>query len=98
EQYLKPKTADFNRRWDAVAERERRSRTMFAQETIKVDEVARELEEAKAVVGGAEVVQRFVTDAVRAHGGTVSPDRFGAVEFNLQYAPEALRESARAER
>lgn len=98
EEYLKPRTADFNRRWDAVAERERRSRTVFAQETIKVEEVARELEEAKAAVGGAEVVQRFVTEAVKVHGGTVNPDRQGAMDLDLQYAPEALREGVKAER
>jgi hypothetical protein len=36
----------FHRQWEAAAEREKRSRTVFAQDTIKVDEVPTELAEA----------------------------------------------------
>lgn len=97
DQYLKPRTADFSRRWEGAAERERRSRTMFAQEAIKVEDVARELEAARAAVGGSEAVERFVLDAVRAHGGSVGLDRTGALEMDLSHSPEALRESTRTE-
>src|SRR6185295_12143045 len=43
ESVLEPVREDVHRDWENVAEREKRSRTLFAQETIKVDEVAKEL-------------------------------------------------------
>lgn len=51
EEFFKPQKEDLFDKWDAVAEREKRSRTMFAQETIKVDEVARELQAARSAIG-----------------------------------------------
>src|SRR5207237_277888 len=60
--------------WDAAADREKRSRTIFAQQTIDVDEVARELEETRAAIGSATDVGRFVTGALRGAGATVSGD------------------------
>ncbi len=80
----------FHGEWDLAADRERRSRTVFAQETIKPQEVAPELEAARAAVGSAEVVERFVADALRAHGATVS----GAdpLVADLAETPRALRD------
>src|SRR5207247_9464383 len=43
EEFFKPQKEDLFDKWDTVVEREKRSRTMFAQETIKVDEVTHEL-------------------------------------------------------
>lgn len=59
-------------RWDDVAEKERRSRTLFAQRTIKVDEVAREWQAVREAIGTGVDVQRFVTEVVQIHGGSVS--------------------------
>jgi hypothetical protein len=55
-----------------MAEREKRSRTMFAQETIKVEDVARELKATQAAIGSGVQVATFVKEAFRAHGATVS--------------------------
>ncbi|MGH9766086.1 MAG: helicase-related protein, partial [Blastocatellia bacterium] len=44
EDFMKPKKEQLYGQWDAATEREKRSRTVFAQETIKVEEVARELQ------------------------------------------------------
>jgi hypothetical protein len=90
DQYLKPRTSEFNRLWDAAAEREKRSRTMFAQETIKVDEVAAELKAAREAIGSSQQVKRFMTTATRLHGGVVTTN--GATAFDLSEAPKALRE------
>jgi superfamily II DNA or RNA helicase len=40
-------TEQVDLEWERASERERRSRTLFAQETIRVDEVAQELEAAR---------------------------------------------------
>ena len=49
--------------WNRAVERERRSRTIYAQRAIHPDEVKRELAEAQAALGDAADVARFVRDA-----------------------------------
>src|SRR5207249_4531954 len=73
DEYLKPQREDLHRKWDAASSREKRSRTLFAQETIKVDEVAQELSAARAAVGSAGDVASFVRDAVVASHGAAAP-------------------------
>lgn len=49
--------------WDRNANRERVSRTRFAQHAIKPDEVARELEAVDTVLGDTKAVRKFLVDA-----------------------------------
>lgn len=92
EEYLRPQKEDLNRRWEASAEREKRSRTMFAQETIKVEEVARELRATQAAIGSGVDVAAFAKEALRAHGAVVSEKRT-ATEFDLAEIPVGLAEA-----
>lgn len=91
EDVVEPEKERFFEEWDSVAERERRSRTMFAQRTIKVDEVARDLAEVRRAIGSAADVERFVTDALRAHGAAVSSSD-GVLTADLRETPLALRD------
>jgi len=93
EQAIKPQKQELHRLWDATAEREKRSRTMFAQETIKVDEVARELRAMQEAVGSGVNVATFVQEAVRSHGGTVSEKPRGVFALNLRELPRALSDT-----
>jgi hypothetical protein len=63
---------------------------MFAQETLKVEEVARELEATRAAIGSGEEVRRFVTDALRVHGAVLVDG--DPVSIDVSNAPRALRE------
>lgn len=58
-----PRLREVDLAWDRSAERERRSRTIFAQGTIRPEEVARELNEAALALGDADDVARFLRDA-----------------------------------
>ncbi|MFQ5744572.1 MAG: helicase-related protein [Acidobacteriota bacterium] len=91
EEYIRPRKQDLHEAWDSVAEREKRSRTMFAQESIHVDEVARELEAARRATGSTADVERFTVEALRAHGGFVTP-KGDQVEIDLTRGPRALRD------
>ena len=82
---------DVHRQWEAAADREKRSRTMFAQETIKVDEVAKELAEVRGAIGSGLDVERFVRDALRANRAVVTGD--SAVKVELAEAQQALRDA-----
>ncbi len=73
--------------WQAAADREKRSRTMFAQRTIDTAEVVRELQDVRSAIGSAASVARFVEAAVGAVGG-----RLRDGEIDLREAPVAVRE------
>jgi superfamily II DNA or RNA helicase len=90
EEYMKPQKEDLYGKWDAVTEREKRSRTLFAQETIKVAEVAQELSAAQDAVGSGVDVQAFTQEALRGLGATVSGN--DTLKVDLRETPRALRD------
>jgi len=92
EDFLRPQKEDLHLQWDEAAERERRSRTMFAQESIHVDEIARELDAARAAVGSSADVAAFVLDALRAADATISVERDGSHRIDATGAPPAVRD------
>jgi len=71
EEFMKPTREDLYGKWDSASEREKRSRTLFAQESIKVDEVGRELLEAQAAVGSGVDVARFVKESLQTLGAGI---------------------------
>jgi superfamily II DNA or RNA helicase len=79
---------ELHEEWEIAAEREKRSRTVFAQETIKTDEVARELEETRSAIGSADEVRRFVTDALRGQGAIIGDS--DPARIDLAETPRAL--------
>ena len=94
EEYLRPRKEDLYTKWDDVAEREKRSRTVFAQEAIArgADEVvARELNESRTAVGSSRDVESFAIGALKGHGAFVSPDD-EVFRFDLSETPRALRD------
>jgi superfamily II DNA or RNA helicase len=83
---------DLFKQWDASSEREKRSRTMFVQESIKADEVAAELAAMQAVIGSGVDVRRFTTEAFKASRAVISETNSGAVRFDLAEVPRGLRD------
>jgi superfamily II DNA or RNA helicase len=81
---------EFHDEWEQAAEREKRSRTVFAQDAIKVDEVARELDAVREAIGSDDDVRRFTGDAFRAEGAVVSG--IDPITFRLDEVPRALRD------
>jgi superfamily II DNA or RNA helicase len=82
---------DLHSRWEAATAREKRSRTVFAQETIRVDEVARELQAVRAAIGSGVEVAAFLRESLRACGGTVSGSE--TMEADLAECPSAVKEA-----
>ena len=92
-----PKAERLHLDWEAAAEAESRSQTIFAQHAIKVDEVARELAAARDAIGAASDVEAFVRAAVAAHGGVVAAALGGAVDIVLDNSPTGLRDAVRGQ-
>ncbi len=97
EEFFKPKQMELDFKWKEAEERETRSRTMFAQLSIKVDEVARELGEIRAAIGAGADVAAFTREALSAYGSAVSRKN-GSLVADLMGTPRALQESLALER
>jgi hypothetical protein len=92
-QFYKPVQEKLHAEWENVAAREKRSRTMFAQESIKVDEVRCELEAVRAAIGSGVDAARFVKQALESHHATFTGQN--PVRINFKEAPRALNELLR---
>lgn len=80
--------------WEKSRDREKRSRTMFAQETLSRDlaDVARELADVRRAIGSTHDLAAFVQDAVRAMGGTAA-DTGKTFRLDLREVPVAARQA-----
>lgn len=78
--------------WSTAADREKLSRTLFAQRALRPQEVAAELDAQRRVVGSPADVQRFVLSALEVAGAAISrpaaPD--GPYQIRLAEAPSAV--------
>lgn len=94
DEFIKPQREDLYGKWEAASEREKRSRTLFAQETIKVDEVAQELQAVQAAIGSGVDVAEFTRRALTAFGAlvTVQPRSEDLLEVHLAEASPALKD------
>ena len=91
EEYMAQAGNSLFREWEETSEREKRSRTMFAQETIKPGVVQAQLEKTRESLGSQEETKSFFLEAVTAHDGRVSGDDPFSVA--LAEAPRALKDN-----
>ena len=82
----------FHAEWERAAEREKESRTRFAQRAIKPEEVRRELEETDAILGDPQAVRRFVLRALARLGVPTAERDDGSVLVPYALLPAAVRE------
>ena len=70
--------ANITRKIDEAAEREKASRSIFAQNTIKANEIAEDLRAVDEAIGNPQAVEEFVTSSLRnLFGVQVDPDGDG---------------------
>jgi superfamily II DNA or RNA helicase len=81
---------EIEHEWQSATEREKRSRTLFAQEAIKVEEVVRELQATRDAVGSGVDVAAFVRAALAASRAAVEGDR--PVRIDLAESPRAVKD------
>lgn len=97
--FLEPVQRTVDIEWDHAVEREKRSRTLFAQnQLLKAvnTEVRGELEEVRRAIGGEADVRRFTETALRSLGGVVSGDE--PVKVDLRETPRALKDAVGRDR
>ncbi|WP_432077030.1 DEAD/DEAH box helicase [Streptomyces wuyuanensis] len=84
--------------WNSAAEREKTSRSKYAQRAIHPEEVAREVAAVRAALGGAEEVRDFALEALRDLDALVRDPRDGSGDFTAQVGgtPAGLRDALAA--
>jgi superfamily II DNA or RNA helicase len=90
----KPKYDAFEVEWKAAADREKKSRAIFAQHPIQKsidDDIARELTEVQRAIGGEADVQRFTLDALKSLRAIVSAK--APYEINVGECGAGLRDA-----
>ncbi len=89
--FAEPTKRDLHEKWDnARVREEKRSKTMYAQETIKTEEVAAELKAVQEAIGSGVDVEAFTQEAFRACNAVVSKKK--NFEFDLSDSPRVLKE------
>jgi superfamily II DNA or RNA helicase len=94
EDIMRPERQRLDLEWTKTADQEKRSRSLYAQHAIKVDEVAREIHEMREILGSRVDVQDFMEIALRNFGAVrVSgiPGRTG--NYDLTAVPVPVREA-----
>ncbi|MEU1507092.1 DEAD/DEAH box helicase [Kitasatospora sp. NPDC005748] len=86
------------REWNSAAEREKTSRSKYAQRSIHPEEVAREVAAVRAALGGAEEVREFTLAALHGLDALVRDPRDGTGDFTAQVGgtPAGLRDALAA--
>lgn len=88
EEYFLPQRDELFAKWDQAADREKASRTVFAQHTIKVDEVRQELQAAREAMGSGVDVEAFVKGAFQGLGAHLVESR--KLELHLKDLSRSL--------
>jgi superfamily II DNA or RNA helicase len=90
---LLPEREALHRDWESAAEREKQSRSRFAQNTISPEAVAEQVGAVRASLGTRAEITEFTREALRVLGSTISTGT--AAEFTATTAalPPALREA-----
>lgn len=89
--YFRPQKQQLHDEWEAAADSEKRSRTMFAQESIKFDEVATELAEAERAIGSPAELATFFRSTLTLSGAVVNDD--DVLKVDLAGIKPAVREA-----
>ncbi|MFG3492257.1 DEAD/DEAH box helicase [Streptomyces sp. NPDC047972] len=84
--------------WNSAAEREKTSRSKYAQRAIHPEEVAREVAAVRSALGGTEEVRDFALEALRDLDALVRDPRDGSGDFTAQVGgtPAGLRDALAA--
>jgi superfamily II DNA or RNA helicase len=89
---LEPTQQDLHAKWDDAREKEKRSRSRFAQHAINTGEVQVELDAIRRSIGAGPTVARFVHDVLHLAGVPVVRRPHDTVEVTLSnQTPRALR-------
>lgn len=91
--FARTEVTTLHAEWEAAGQREKRSRSMFAQHAIKTEEVSQELAAVRRAIGSGVDVERFVRDVLTGHVARITEG--DPLTINLAEVPAAIRDAVR---
>ena len=88
-----PEKNEVHGEWEIAGDREKMSRTLFAQHTIKPEEVFGELKAVRDTLGAGVEVEQFVRETLSGHGAVVADAPKDAIRVELDEVPAALKDA-----
>lgn len=90
---MQPSKTKLHSEWDNARDREKVSRSRFAQHALDESEVAAELDKVRRAIGRSSEVARFVKEVLKS-AGVPMEEKEGALAVHIQEsAPRALRQA-----
>jgi superfamily II DNA or RNA helicase len=90
---LNPKKEKIHNEWDNARDREKASRSRFAQHTLSPDAVAEELNSVRSAIGGSKDVAEFFNNVLQASTVPLE-ERNGSITVHLSNeVPRSLRQA-----
>ncbi|GGZ02505.1 DEAD/DEAH box helicase [Streptomyces poonensis] len=88
-------SADLEKDWSSAAEREKASRSRFAQRSVHPEEVAREVAAVREALGGAGEIHTFVRESLNALGAVLRGGDVPGSDFTAEVGgtPAGLRDA-----
>lgn len=83
QEWLKPQREEIHAKWDELRDKEKKSRSRFAQHSIGTDEVSKELDAVRAAIGAGPLVKEFLTDVLHLSQVPFSDKKGGRIEIRL---------------
>jgi len=88
-----PQRTDLFREWESAAERERASRTKYAQDGIHPEEAMAEAKAAREALGTRADIERFTLESLRALGASVTPIDTNSWKADTSACPTGLQDA-----
>ncbi len=90
---LRPRKEALHREWESARDREKASRSRFAQHTLSPEAVAAELQSVRAAIGRSEDVARFFNDVLKAACVPLQTNGNAVTVHLSNETPRALRQA-----
>jgi superfamily II DNA or RNA helicase len=88
--FFEPEKQQIHEQWEAASEKEKKSRTLFAQHAIKPDEVSLEMALAREAIGSGAELRRFVINTLKLHRGIILSEE--PLHVKISECPQAMRD------
>lgn len=92
-----PEAKEIEIAWSNASEKEKKARTIFAQHSLKPEEVAAEWDATQSALGGFKDAERFVSRALMRLGAALVPQSRGGYMAPLHLVPDILKERFQTE-
>ena len=92
EEYIRPQKEDLHKKWDMTLDKEKRSRSVFAQHAIKFEQISGEINEYRKAVGSSKEVESFITSSFRIFNALVN-EKNRIFSFNTAEMPHTIKDA-----